>query len=96
MSLIVKSSYFLVNPDRVTGHVVTSDGAKSRKLFTKWQAKQYVYSLREIQFDDAETKVLIEMIENSSLIESNTPVEQTTDEMADMEAKIRSGCRPTS
>ncbi|HRY31255.1 MAG TPA: hypothetical protein P5328_02600 [Candidatus Paceibacterota bacterium] len=93
--IITRSPFFVVNPDRITGHVVSATGEKSRKFYTKWQAKQYVYSMRDVEFDDAEVKVLIEMIDNSSLINSDTHVEQTTDRMAEFEAKMSSGCRPS-
>jgi len=93
--IVQRVAYFEINPDRITGQIVYPNGERSRKCYTKWQAKQLVYTLRGIDLDDAEVKALVEAIDQTRMVESNSDIEQTTDRMAEIEAKLQSGCKPT-
>jgi competence transcription factor ComK len=92
--LIDKPTVFLVEEKGFFGRFFFPDKTQSRPFHTKWQAKQFVYSMKDVEFDDASVKMLIEMIENTSLQESNEELENWSDEKADIEAKVKSGCNP--
>lgn len=74
--------------------IVYPNGERSNWCYTKWQAKQMVYSLRNVTLDDAEVKVIVEMVDNSEMLESDTDLENHTANMADIFAKIDSGLDP--
>ena len=93
--IISSTAYFELSKDGPYGEIIYPDGTRSRKCFTKWQAKQLVYFMRDISLDNAEVKVLIEMIEKSDLPESDSLVENITDQLEEIEIKLASGCRPS-
>jgi len=87
-------AHFEINEDNKSGQIVFQDGNRSRTCFTKWQARQLAKSVLDLSIDEPEYKAIIETIDNSCMIESNSEIEKITDYVAEVNAKISSGCAP--
>jgi hypothetical protein len=91
---IVIPHLFLVEEGGHFGRFFFADADQSRAFGTKWQAKQFVYSMKEVLFDEMDVKILIEMIENTDLPEQDGALEDWYDQEAEREAKVSSNCNP--
>lgn len=92
--MIEKVAYFEMCPRcGAHGFIFYTDGTKSQDLVSKSQALRIVKNMTGLSLDEAEAKFMTDQISSSDLPMHDELREQMSDEQAEIEAKLASGCR---